>query len=513
MSPERIGRFTILRKLGQGGMGEVFLGEDPAIGRRVAIKTISSTQVPTPAMRERFLREAKAAGTLSHPNIITVHEFGEDQGLLYLVMEFLPGKDLSTFLTNRSLSPRECLEVMAQICDGLAYAHGKGVIHRDIKPSNIGLWRDEGRLIVKILDFGVARLPGSDLTVTGALVGTYVYMAPEYLQTRKADPRCDIYAVGVMLKEALLGVRPDDGPTRALDEDGELQAPAPRPDPFKGISPGALDIIHKTLAIDPERRFQTARELAEVLRSAQAEDWSGIAPPSQLPSRINPGGTASEGAIIPTLVTPISQRVEKGRISLPPLPVPEPEEAWWRRHWGWGVMLLALALLAKMGLGPGPKPTKALPPRMQEEVGREGPALKVIQEEPRRPEDSRRPDRPEPVLGSPVTEGQPGPLPPPRTEPMPPPLPEAQARPLALEIVDLYRQGRFEAMLEALKRANDQGLTPYDLGAVTEFRGMLQGEASQHRIPRPTWEAMQAYLPRPRREPGDGGEGRPKPRP
>src|SRR5690348_9860681 len=136
-SPTQLGRFEILRPLGQGGMGQVFLARDPAIGREVALKTISSDRIAAPMARERFLNEAKAAGTLSHANLITIHEFGEDGGVLFLVMEYLEGEDLSALLRRRALTPAQSLELMAQVCDGLAYAHAKGVLHRDVKPSNV----------------------------------------------------------------------------------------------------------------------------------------------------------------------------------------------------------------------------------------------------------------------------------------------------------------------------------------------------------------------------------------
>ncbi|MBK7292308.1 MAG: serine/threonine protein kinase [Holophagaceae bacterium] len=123
---QRLGRFEILKRLGQGAMGEVFLGLDPAIGREVALKTIHREAAQGAEARERFAREARAAGTLSHPNLVTIHEFGEDQGVLYLAMEFVPGVDLEAMLRDRVLAPVEALEVLAQVCDGLAYAHQKG---------------------------------------------------------------------------------------------------------------------------------------------------------------------------------------------------------------------------------------------------------------------------------------------------------------------------------------------------------------------------------------------------
>ncbi|HEU4952047.1 MAG TPA: serine/threonine-protein kinase, partial [Holophagaceae bacterium] len=203
--PRRLGRFELIRPLGQGGMGQVFLARDTAMGREVALKTISSDMLLTPKAKERFLQEAKAAGALSHPGLVTVHELGEDAGTLFLVMEYLPGEDLSALLRRRALQPAQALELLAQVCDGLAYAHAKGVLHRDVKPSNIRVLEQSGRLVAKLMDFGVARLPDSQLTGTGDRVGTLSYMAPEYLRGGAPTIQCDLYPVGMMLHEALTG--------------------------------------------------------------------------------------------------------------------------------------------------------------------------------------------------------------------------------------------------------------------------------------------------------------------
>ncbi|HET8714670.1 MAG TPA: serine/threonine-protein kinase, partial [Holophagaceae bacterium] len=209
----RLGRFELIRPLGQGGMGQVFLARDTAMGREVALKTISSDMLLTPKAKERFLQEAKAAGALSHPGLVTVHELGEDAGTLFLVMEYLPGEDLSALLRRRALQPAQALELLAQVCDGLAYAHAKGVLHRDVKPSNIRVLEQSGRTVAKLMDFGVARLPDSQLTGTGDRVGTLSYMAPEYLRGGAPTIQCDLYPVGMMLHEALTGHLPALAPT------------------------------------------------------------------------------------------------------------------------------------------------------------------------------------------------------------------------------------------------------------------------------------------------------------
>lgn len=276
--PTRIGKYDILRRLGQGAMGEVFLARDPLIGREVAIKTIAPAQAQGEEARERFLREARAAGQLSHPNLVTIHEFGEDQGLLYLVMEYVPGEDLLGLMAVKALHPREILEILAQVCDGLAYAHGKGVLHRDIKPGNIRVARPGGRLQAKVMDFGIARITGSDLTGTGTLLGTFGYMAPEYIQTGHPDPRSDLFAVGVILYEALAGQRPFTGETTAtLLYRVVHEPPAPLdPKALAGISPAVGAVLAMALAKDPEDRHLTAEAMAANLRACMDPAWHGV---------------------------------------------------------------------------------------------------------------------------------------------------------------------------------------------------------------------------------------------
>ena len=271
----RLGKFEIVRLLAQGSMGEVYVGRDPIIGREVAIKVIQASASMGPEARERFATEARAAGVLNHPNIVTVHEMGEEQGVLYLAMELVKGEDLGTLIHAGTLSPRDTLDVLAQVCDGLAVAHRHQVLHRDIKPSNIRVIWDGKRLQAKILDFGVAKMINSDTTDEGTVFGTVNYMAPEYLQSGRPDARSDLFAVGVILYEALAGIPPFDGPSpgsviyRLLHE---TPPPLP-PTACQGISRDIQGILNHALAKDPGNRFQTAEELAMVLRSAHDPKW------------------------------------------------------------------------------------------------------------------------------------------------------------------------------------------------------------------------------------------------
>ncbi|MBI3132024.1 MAG: serine/threonine protein kinase [Acidobacteria bacterium] len=327
----KLGKFEIIRLLGQGSMGEVYLGRDPLIGREVAIKVIHAASTLGKDARDRFAREARAAGVLNHPNIVTIHELGEDQGVLYLAMEHVKGEDLASLLREGSLTGPEVVEVLAQVCDGLAVAHRHHILHRDIKPSNIKVIWDGTVLQAKILDFGVAKHINSDTTDEGTVFGTVNYMAPEYLQSGRPDARSDLFAVGVVLYEALTGSPPFDGPSpgaiiyRLLHE-----APQQLPkEVMAGLSPDLQSVLNRTLAKDPGNRFQTAEELAKALRGSLDPKWhfdkeqatvalqiprkgSGLAPSKPGTPRTPPKGIAPERFRPSALTIP------------PPLPVPRP---------------------------------------------------------------------------------------------------------------------------------------------------------------------------------------------
>src|SRR5512145_611084 len=274
---EKLGRFEIKGLLGRGAMGEVYLGIDPALGREVAIKTILATAAQGDDAKQRFSREAKAAGVLNHPNIVTIYEFGEDQGVLFIAMERVRGQDLEEMLCQRSITPGEALEVLAQICDGLSFAHRSNIIHRDIKPSNVRVLRDGRRIQAKVMDFGVARLKDSEMTATGTVVGTVSYMAPEYIRTGKPDARSDLFAVGVMLYECISGRKPFEGDTTPTILYKIVNEP---PDPLdlsqlREISPAIRMVLDTALDKDPDHRYQSADDFAHALRAAKDPTWQG----------------------------------------------------------------------------------------------------------------------------------------------------------------------------------------------------------------------------------------------
>ncbi len=253
----QIGKYEVLGELGRGGMGVVYRAQDKFIGREVAIKKLLDA---TPELRQRFLVEARS-GVLNHQNIVTVFEFGEQDGNPYIVMEFLPGETLERILKgDRQLSLVEKLEIVRQVCDGIGYAHQKGVVHRDIKPANI-MVQPDGH--VKIVDFGIARLESaSGHTQTGAVIGTFHYISPERLKGESSDGRSDIWACGVMLYLMLTGRLPFAG------EDISALHKVVN-EPFEPLSnfltsyPPMLDyVLDRALAKSPDDRYSSAEEMA-----------------------------------------------------------------------------------------------------------------------------------------------------------------------------------------------------------------------------------------------------------
>jgi serine/threonine-protein kinase len=208
---------------------------------------------------------------------VTIYEFGEDQGVLYIAMEYVKGHDLEELLQDHSLTRSESLEILAQVCDGLSFAHRQQIVHRDIKPTNVRVQRDGRRLHAKVMDFGVAKISNSDMTATGMVMGTVSYMAPEYIRFGKPDPRSDLFAVGVMLYESLSGRKPFAGDTTPTVLYKIVNEP---PDPIEteklqGISPAIRTVLDRALCKNPEERYQTAEDLAKALRAAKDPSWMG----------------------------------------------------------------------------------------------------------------------------------------------------------------------------------------------------------------------------------------------
>lgn len=284
---ETLGKYRILKRLGKGAMGEVHLAEDTVLDRQVAIKTIHRDAAFGEEALARFTREAKATAGMSHPNIVTVYDFGQDGEDVYLVMEFVDGGTLESLLQDPRVPRTELLELLAQACEGLAYAHGQGIVHRDIKPANILVARRGDRMLAKLVDFGVAQVAQSSLTQQGIWMGTLNYLAPEYLDTGKAGPSVDLFAVGVMLYEILSGGRkPFVGETTTTVLNAILRNP-PAPlssEELTRFPPAVGALVKRSLAKDPAERFPDAASMADGIRNALKNPESKPASPAPPPS-------------------------------------------------------------------------------------------------------------------------------------------------------------------------------------------------------------------------------------
>ncbi|MEM7244198.1 MAG: serine/threonine-protein kinase [Acidobacteriota bacterium] len=265
---KKIGKYNILGTLGQGAMGLVYRGEDPLLGRQVAIKVITGSDV-TEEMKQRFIHEARAVAAIDHANIVVVYDLGEEQGVPYIAMELLVGEDLKDYVERKKRLPvDEAVDILIQVCDGLAYAHARKIVHRDIKPANIHVC-DDGR--VKVMDFGVAKMESTNLTATGMVIGTPDYMSPEQIQGKAVDQRTDIFAAGVVFYELLSRSKPftADSITSVI-----YNVVFKEPPSFDSLSldvPAEIErIIRKAMAKDLDQRYQDISEMARDLRA-----WAG----------------------------------------------------------------------------------------------------------------------------------------------------------------------------------------------------------------------------------------------
>ncbi|MSO21609.1 MAG: PEGA domain-containing protein [Acidobacteria bacterium] len=272
MIPEKIGRYIIEGELGRGAMGQVYRAHDPNIGRRLAIKTIPFDS-GNPEMRGRFQREAQAAGRLAHPNIVTIFDAGEEQGVLYIAMELVEGQSLSEVLASGPVNFAQAISIGQQIAAGLAHAHGQGIVHRDIKPANIMIAAGVAGSVVKIMDFGVARLASSGFTATGQMLGTPAYLPPEVIRGEPADSRSDIFSLGIVLYECLTGVRPFNGDNISAVMFQVLTLSPTSPHQVIPQVPLALSaVVMKAIEKQPFDRFQSCNELHAALEQCHAEN-------------------------------------------------------------------------------------------------------------------------------------------------------------------------------------------------------------------------------------------------
>jgi len=291
------GRYKVIKQLGEGGMGQVYLAEHTAIEKRIALKVLRAEYAHKGEIVTRFQQEAISASRIKHPNVLDVFDFGQlDNGCFYLAMEFLDGNDLADELQRaRTLTPPRALPIAMQICRALSAAHAKGVVHRDMKPENVFLQRTaDGEEIVKIVDFGIAQLKPSNeeaaaqasqhrrLTRTGMIFGTPEYMAPEQASGKHADLRCDVYAVGIIMYELFTGSVPFTGETflGVLSKHlNEVPPPMRSVYPDLSLSAELENVVLRALVKDPAHRYQSMNELSQALAATPEGQYAGLRGP------------------------------------------------------------------------------------------------------------------------------------------------------------------------------------------------------------------------------------------
>lgn len=325
------GRYQIISEIGKGSMGVVYKAHDPQIDRVIALKVLRQDRVADSGLTRRFLTEARAIGRLTHGNIVTVYDIGQDHGTVYIAMEFIEGRQLAEMIQDGPLPLGQATRIGSQVAEAIHYAHGQGIVHRDIKPANI-IVTAEGR--VKVTDFGIARIEGSaglQHTQVGDILGTPFYMSPEQVAGRPVDGRSDIYALGVVLYEMTSGRRPFGGDNqglatlfRAIAEEtpAALSRTAPDiPGPF-------FELVMRCLAKNPQDRFQSGRELVEAL-STGPDPRGAAAPapkavPAAVPERKKRGriGLMAAGVVLCAVLAVIAWNLYMPMLS-PPAPKSE----------------------------------------------------------------------------------------------------------------------------------------------------------------------------------------------
>ena len=270
--PEKFGRFKVIDELGRGAMGVVYRAQDDMLQRTVAIKTVALTGSGSErdTHEARFLQEARAAGGLSHPSIVTIYDVGREGNTAFIAMELVEGRDLRELIADVSLTPSRSVAIAAAVAEGLAYAHERGIVHRDVKPGNIMVLAD-GR--VKIMDFGIARLTEPAVkTQTGVLLGSPQYMAPEQIIGQPLDHRADVFSLGLVLYEMLTGSRPFQGEDIPELTFKVANLPAAPPSHLAPDLPPVMDfIIARALKKRPDERYANAMEMAKDLHAAMKE--------------------------------------------------------------------------------------------------------------------------------------------------------------------------------------------------------------------------------------------------
>ena len=311
METQRLGRYEIVTEIGRGAMGRVYRARDPKIDRIVALKTISvlgATAADQEEYRQRFFREAQAAGKLAHPGIVTIYDVGEDEGshTPFIVMEFIPGRTLDQLAAGGGLGVDTALDLVRQVAEALDYAHSQGIIHRDIKPANI-LVTEDGR--AKITDFGIAKLALSEFTLPGQVLGTPTHMSPEQLQGEPVTGRSDLFSLGVILYSLLASEKPFSGDTvTSVTFQVVYKDPPPVTQKNAALRPEFDLVLARALAKDPAQRYARGRDFAQDLddlRHGRPPRWAG-------------SGTLPGAA---------DRTVARGTVPVPPVPATGADQA------------------------------------------------------------------------------------------------------------------------------------------------------------------------------------------
>jgi len=355
--PESIGRFKIQELLGRGGMGEVYKAFDPTLQRTVAVKTVRP-DIDQPEYLERMMREAQACARLSHPNIVTIYEAGQHDGVVYIAMEYLQGKDLADLLDQRSLLYEEKIRIISKVLEALQHAHVQNVVHRDIKPSNVLICADS---TVKLMDFGLARVLVADtLTASGNVLGTPHYASPEQLKGEKVDHRTDIYSTGVMAYEMLSGRRPFEPDNESISSVilKVIQTPAaPMDTEMSRMLPAIESIVQRAMAKAPGDRYQSADEMRQALASFLDQSKAHI-------SAIESHGAATivfpSGSTVTKMRPPVIPPVTSNA-AIPELASKSPRAMWWAGGAAAAVLIGALLIASPSRLFEAPATAGSAP--------------------------------------------------------------------------------------------------------------------------------------------------------
>ena len=354
-----------MREIGHGAMGVVYEALDPTIGRKIALKAIRFDGIGTTAdeAARRFKNEARAAGGLNHPNIVTVYDAGEDSGLLYLAMEFIEGSTLEALiLEQRTIATAQTIDIIRQVCAGLDFAHAKGIIHRDVKPGNIMLASNG---LAKITDFGIARA-GEAMTITGQVVGTPNYMSPEQVLGKPLDGRSDLFSVGVILYEMVTGERPFEGQSiTTIMYKIVHETPIPPRKLDSTIHPGLSAVIEKALSKSADDRFPNGEALVRALQDYKTASLSNVntlgQPTGDFPGLVDANATydarPQPGQSTPYPPVPSGSPAQQSRSTYvpppPPAQGPQPRHRWdlspkWRRRVWILFVLAAIAIYSRV---------------------------------------------------------------------------------------------------------------------------------------------------------------------